>query len=42
MTLEENKRVVRRFSEELFGAGNLHLLDELVAPHAVHAASTSN
>jgi predicted ester cyclase len=41
MTLEENKRVVRRFFAELFGAGNLHLLDELVAPHAVHAASTS-
>jgi predicted ester cyclase len=36
MTLEDNKRVVRRFLEELFGAGNLRLLDELVAPHAVH------
>ena len=42
MTLEDNKRVVRRFSEELFGAGHLDLLDELVAPDAVHAASTSN
>lgn len=42
MTLEENKRVVRRFFEELFGAGNLHVLDELVAPHAEHAASTSS
>ena len=36
MTLEDNKHVVRRFLEELFGAGNLHLLDELVASHAVH------
>ena len=36
MTLEDNKRVVRRFLEELFGLGNLHLLDELVAPNAVH------
>jgi len=36
MTLEDNKRVVRRFLEELFGAGNLNLLDELVAPNAVH------
>jgi predicted ester cyclase len=42
MALEENKRVVRRFFEELFGTGNLNVLDELVAPHAVHAASTSN
>jgi predicted ester cyclase len=42
MTLEENKRVVRRFSEELFGTGNLQLLDEIIAPHAVHTASTSN
>jgi predicted ester cyclase len=41
MTLQQNKRVVRRFFEELFGAGNLHLLDALVAPHAVHVASTS-
>ncbi len=36
MTLEDDKHVVRRFLEELFGAGNLHLLDELVASHAVH------
>lgn len=42
MTLEKNKRVVRRFLEALFGTGNLDLLDELVAPDAVHAASTSN
>ncbi len=36
MTLKDNKLVVRRFLEELFGSGNLHLLDELVAPNAVH------
>jgi predicted ester cyclase len=42
MTLAENKRVARRVFEELFGAGHVHLLDALVAPHAVHAASTSN
>ncbi len=31
MTLEENKKVVRRFYEEVHG-GNLDVLDELVAP----------
>ena len=36
MTLEDDKHVVRRFLEELFGAGNLNLLDELVASNAVH------
>jgi predicted ester cyclase len=39
MTLEENKRVVRRYLEELFGAGNLNLLAELVAPNAAHVPS---
>ena len=40
MTPEDNKRVVRRFFEELGGEGNWALLEELVAPDAVHVVST--
>jgi steroid delta-isomerase-like uncharacterized protein len=32
---EENKAVVRRFLEEVFGGGNLELADELFAPDYV-------
>ena len=35
MQSEENKAVVRRFIEEVFGGGNLELIDELFAPHYV-------
>jgi len=32
MSLEENKAIVRRWSEELFNQGNLVVADEIVAP----------
>ncbi len=35
MSPEENKAVVRRFLEEVFGGGNLELADELFAPDYV-------
>jgi predicted ester cyclase len=40
MALEDNKGVGRRFFEELVGAGHWALLEALVAPNAVHVAST--
>ena len=37
MSSEENKAVVRRFLDEIFGEGNLELVDELFAPdYALH------
>ncbi len=38
MALEDNKHVVRRFYEELLEEGNWALLEELIAPDAVHLA----
>jgi steroid delta-isomerase-like uncharacterized protein len=32
VTLEENKALVRRFVQEVWGEGNLDVIDELVAP----------
>ena len=32
MSIEENKRVVRRFITEVLGGGNVDLIDQLVAP----------
>ena len=32
MSTEENKAIVRRWSEELFNQGNLEVADEIVAP----------
>jgi predicted SnoaL-like aldol condensation-catalyzing enzyme len=32
MSIEENKAIVRRWSEELFNQGNLVVADEIVAP----------
>jgi len=40
MALEDNKRVVRRFFEELAGESHWALLEELVASDAVHVGST--
>ena len=34
--VEDNEGVVRRFFEEVFGGGNLDLVDELVAPGHVN------
>lgn len=33
MTIEENKALVRRFVQEVWGEGNLHAIDELVTPN---------
>lgn len=35
MSPEENKAVIRQFLEEVFGGGNLELVDELFAPDYV-------
>ncbi|HET7479814.1 MAG TPA: ester cyclase, partial [Rubrobacteraceae bacterium] len=35
MSQEENKAVIRRFLEEVFGGGDLELVDELFAPDYV-------
>ncbi|HEX6710702.1 MAG TPA: ester cyclase [Rubrobacter sp.] len=35
MSAEENKAVVRRFLDEVFGGGNLELVDEIFAPDYV-------
>ena len=35
MSVEENKAVVRRFLDEVFGGGDLELVDELFAPDYV-------
>jgi steroid delta-isomerase-like uncharacterized protein len=35
MSLEENKAIARRYQEEVWGKGNLDLIDELVAPDFV-------
>ena len=32
MSIEENKKVVRRYCEEVFDQGNVDLIDELFAP----------
>jgi predicted SnoaL-like aldol condensation-catalyzing enzyme len=36
MSIEENKRVVRRFITEVLGGGNVDVMDELVAPNYVN------
>ncbi len=36
MSLEDNKAVVRRYLEDGWGKGDLMVLDELIAPVAVH------
>lgn len=33
MSIEENKKLVRRFCEEVLDQGNVDRIDELVAPH---------
>ena len=38
MTAEENKTIARRLQEEVFGQGNLELVDELVASDYVSHA----
>ncbi len=35
MSAEENKAIVRRMLDELFSQGNLHLVDEIIAPDFV-------
>ncbi len=35
MTAEENKVIARRYSEEIWGKGNMDAIDELVAPDYV-------
>ena len=35
MSLEKNKAIARRFQEEVWGKGNLDLIDELLAPDFV-------
>ena len=35
MSAEENKAVVRRFLDEVFGGGNLEIVDEIFAPDYV-------
>jgi predicted ester cyclase len=35
MSLEKNKTIARRYQEEVWGKGNLALLDELLAPQFV-------
>ena len=35
MSLEDNKAIARRYQEEVWGKGNLDLIDELVAPDFV-------
>ena len=35
MSTDENKRLVKRFVDEVFGQGQLDSIDELVAPHFV-------
>jgi predicted SnoaL-like aldol condensation-catalyzing enzyme len=43
MSSEENKAIVRRFVEEVWGNANLAVADELVAPNIlVHGAGTDN
>jgi steroid delta-isomerase-like uncharacterized protein len=42
MTLEDNRHTVRRFFEELVGRGNMALLEEIIAPDAVHVASVTD
>lgn len=39
MSLKDNKAVVQRFIEEVWGAGNLNLVDKLVADEHVHHLS---
>ena len=35
MSLEKNKAIARRYQEEVWGKGNLDLIDELLAPDFV-------
>jgi hypothetical protein len=43
MTAEENKTIARRFEEEVFGQGNLQVVDELLTSDYVsHAPETPN
>ncbi len=32
MSIEENKKLVRRYCEEVFDQGNVDLIDEFLAP----------
>ena len=41
MSAEENKRVVRRFVEEVMNGGDLEAADELVAPDHVNHDPTA-
>ncbi len=36
MGTAENKAIVRRYLEQAWGAGDLAVVDELIAPSAVH------
>jgi len=36
MTVEENKALLRRYGEEVFGKGNVALSDEFLSPDYVH------
>ena len=42
MTPQENKQVLRRFTDEFINTGNPSLAEELVSPHAVFHAPTSS
>src|SRR5262245_46928580 len=35
MTIEQNKAIARRWTEELWGQGNLSVADEIIAPEYV-------
>ena len=41
MSLEENKAILRRMTEEVMCGGNLRLMDELVAPDFVNHTSVA-